>query len=276
MDQYQKSKFLKILLAILLISFFSGNIPNLNNIRPLGLDSENFPSDDSSKIFVLLDTTILGSFFFPVKGKVISHYGKRSGRMHTGTDIKLAHGDTVRAAFSGVVIRSNNYFGYGNLVVLQHLGKLETYYAHLYKSLVKVGDIIQFGTPLGLGGRTGRATTDHLHFEIRKNGKPLNSEHFFDFNESFIKTLVLLKDKKSEKDDREDEIAVVKDPENLPVKKNDLASLKIAKKKYYTIKKGDTLFSLSNKYGTTVDKICKLNGIKKSGVLKVGKKLRIL
>lgn len=196
--------------------------------------------------------------------------------MHTGTDIKLAHGDTVRAAFSGVVTKSSSYYGYGILVVLQHPGSLETYYAHLSKALVKNGDIIQCGTPLGLGGRTGRATTDHLHFEIRKKGKALNSEHFFNFSDHSIKSLVLLKKPDPDEKTIEEEVAVnVKEHDSDSEKKTAAVAVTRVHKKYHTIKRGDTLFSLSRKYGTTVEDICMLNKIKKSTTLTIGKKLRI-
>ena len=280
MIRCQKSK---ILLITILICFFSGTIPAFINNKPIFIVPEKIKSYDSSRIILLLDTTVLGPFFFPVAGKVISPYGRRGHRMHTGTDIKLAHGDTVRAAFSGIVTKSDQYYGYGILVILQHPELLETYYAHLSKALVKDGDTIRFGTPLGLGGRTGRATTDHLHFEIRKKGKALNSEHFFNFNDGNIKSLVLLKDRETNKnedlvyDNVKDELSEnITEKEDASEKLMKEAKVKAVKKKYHTIKGGDTLFSLSRRYGTSVEEICKLNGIKKSGVLKVGKKLRII
>lgn len=236
------------------------------SVDPLPARSTPF---DSSRIAFFLDTAILGPFYFPVKGKVISPYGKRGQRMHTGTDIKLAHGDTVRAAFSGIVTKADLYYGYGILVILKHAQNLETYYSHLSKALVKSGDSIRYGTPLGLGGRTGRATTDHLHFELRKNGKPLNPELFFDFNGLNIKTLVLLKEAMPQESTKQSVASTFKKESQKDNPGNLSAS------KYHTIKKGDTLFSLSRRYGISVDEICKLNNIKKSGILKIGTKLRV-
>ena len=66
------------------------------------------------------DLSNLGPFYFPIHGKVISHFGKRGHQYHPGTDIKLNHGDTVRAGFKGIVTRASKYYGYGNLVVIDH------------------------------------------------------------------------------------------------------------------------------------------------------------
>lgn len=123
----------------------------------------------------------------PVKGKVINPFGYRGGHNHTGSDIKLQKGDTVRAAFSGVVTKASPNSAYGNLVILKHVNNIETYYAHLSKCLVQVGDSVVAGEVVGLGGHTGRATTDHLHFEVRYNHISLNPEHFFDFNNNTVK-----------------------------------------------------------------------------------------
>lgn len=222
---------------------------------------------DTAKVILYLDTTVLGPFNWPVKGKVISHYGRRGQRMHTGTDIKIAHGDTVKAAFTGVVTKSENYYGYGILVILKHPQNMETYYAHLSKALVKNGETVQKGMPVGLGGRTGRATTDHLHFEIRKNGKPLNPEHFFNFNDLNINTLVLFKATENKASAIEKAGTINRGGEYQTDAETG--------RKYHTVKKGDTLYSLSRRYGTTVDQLCRLNGIKKSDILKTGVKLRV-
>jgi murein DD-endopeptidase MepM/ murein hydrolase activator NlpD len=219
---------------------------------------------DTSKVLVYLDTTQLG-FCFPIHGKVISPYGKRGSRMHTGTDIKLAKGDEVRAVFKGTVTKASTYYGYGILVVIKHSRNVETYYAHLSKALVNVGDEVEAGTVIGLGGRTGRATTEHLHFEIRNNGKALNAEHFFNFNELYVKTLVL---ERSSSKDKEEDVSVPKSEKSEKV-------VAAKTEKYHTVRKGDTLYSISKKHGTSVEHICKLNSIKKSTVLAVGKKLRV-
>lgn len=109
---------------------------------------------------------------YPLQGaKVISPYGRRDGRAHTGVDLKTKPNDDVLAAFSGVVVFSGRYSGYGNFIRIKHYNGLETCYSHNSKNLVKVGDRVTPGQKIALTGRTGRATTEHLHFETRINGQ---------------------------------------------------------------------------------------------------------
>ena len=118
---------------------------------------------------------------YPLPGaKVISHYGSRGGRGHSGTDIKTKANDSILAAFDGEVVFSEPYYGYGNLIRIKHANGLETYYSHNSKNLVKVGDHVKAGDVIALTGRTGRASTEHLHFETRINGQHVNSARFFD------------------------------------------------------------------------------------------------
>jgi len=148
-------------------------------------------SDSNQTITFTYDTTAC-QLFCPYLGKVISPFGSRGGRKHTGADIKLQKGDSVGAAMNGVVKMAKSYYGYGKLVILTHPDGFETYYAHLCKCLVKKGDTVRVGSVVGLGGRTGRATTNHLHFEVRKNGSPLNPEQYFCFAEGIVKKPILM------------------------------------------------------------------------------------
>ncbi len=135
----------------------------------------------------------------PTSNKVISRFGKRGSRYHSGTDIKIASRDTIVAAFDGKIRLSRSYRGYGYMVTIRHFNGLETVYGHLSKILVKENDWIKAGTPLGLGGRTGRATTDHLHFETRILGVPINSEEYIDFEKRSLKANMLYFDKRQRK-----------------------------------------------------------------------------
>lgn len=118
---------------------------------------------------------------YPLPGaKVISPYGKRGGRRHTGVDLKTTNRDNILAAFDGEVVYSGVYSGYGNLVRIRHDNGLETYYSHNSKNLVKVGDQVKAGDVIALTGQTGRATTPHLHFETRVGGQPVNPNTYFD------------------------------------------------------------------------------------------------
>ncbi len=118
---------------------------------------------------------------YPLPGaKVISNYGRRAGRQHTGVDLKTKPNDNIYAAFDGEVTFSAKYFGYGNLIRIRHDNGLETYYSHNAKNMVKVGDRVKAGDLIALTGQTGRATTAHLHFETRINGRPYDPARFFD------------------------------------------------------------------------------------------------
>ena len=120
---------------------------------------------------------------FPLPGaKVISPYGQRGGRPHTGADLKTKAKDKIYAAFDGEVVFSGKFSGYGNLIRIKHANGLETYYAHNSKNMVKVGQHVKAGQVIALVGQTGRATTPHLHFETRVNGKPQNPANYFDLN----------------------------------------------------------------------------------------------
>lgn len=125
---------------------------------------------------------------YPLAGaKVISAYGRRGGRQHSGTDLKTKPNDDICAAFDGEVVFSGTYYGYGNLVRIKHANGLETYYSHNSKNLVRVGDHVKAGQVIALTGRTGRATTEHLHFETRINGRYVNSNTFFDHSHHTIR-----------------------------------------------------------------------------------------
>lgn len=137
-------------------------------------------------IYLHLDSLKDHEYAFPLPGgKVISAYGTRGG--HSGTDIKTCAKDTIRAAFDGVVRMSKPYYAYGNLLVIRHANGLETLYSHNFKNLVKSGDIVKAGQPIALTGRTGRATTEHVHFETRINGEHFNPNLIFKLKERTLR-----------------------------------------------------------------------------------------
>lgn len=118
---------------------------------------------------------------YPLPGaKVISPYGSRGGRRHTGVDLKTVNKDNILAAFDGEVVFSGPFSGYGNLIRIRHVNGLETYYSHNSKNLVKVGEQVKAGQVIALTGQTGRASTPHLHFETRIGGQAVNPNRFFD------------------------------------------------------------------------------------------------
>ena len=106
---------------------------------------------------------------------------------HSGVDLKTKPNDPIYAAFDGVVTMSQVYSGYGNCIILRHANGLETLYSHNSKNLVKVGEHVKCGQQIALTGRTGRATTEHLHFEVRVNGIHYNPNMIFDHNTHKLK-----------------------------------------------------------------------------------------
>lgn len=146
-----------------------------------------------------LDQVPTHDFVFPLPGaKVISPYGRRRGRAHSGMDLKTFANDTARAAFSGIVRMSGKERGYGNVVVIRHYNGVETVYGHNSKNLVKSGDRVKAGTPISLVGRTGRASTEHVHFETRINGEHFNPNILIDFSKQELRStcIVFTKDSK--------------------------------------------------------------------------------
>ena len=150
------------------------------NKKDSGLTASD-PFGGGAKFTINLANINEKEWCYPLPGaKVISPYGPRGGRMHSGVDLKTKPSDPIYAAFDGVVTMSQVYSGYGNCVVLRHANGLETLYSHNVKNLVKVGDKVKCGQKIALTGRTGRATTEHLHFEVRVNGKHYNPNIIFD------------------------------------------------------------------------------------------------
>ncbi|MCS7227978.1 MAG: peptidoglycan DD-metalloendopeptidase family protein [Endomicrobia bacterium] len=120
-------------------------------------------------------------FMLPVHNtRITSSFGLRKHpifgilRFHEGIDLKQKYGAPVRAASDGKVIYAGWAEGYGKLVILKHRREYTTYYGHLSKIRVKVGQYVYKGQIIGNVGTTGWTTGPHLHFEIRKNGIPVN------------------------------------------------------------------------------------------------------
>lgn len=146
--------------------------------------------DDKDILTVDLGQYGEGDWCYPLEGsKVISPFGGR--RRHSGVDIKTGPNDDIKAVFDGVVRFAQSYYGYGKVIVIRHANGLETLYSHNSKNLVKVGDRVKAGQVIALTGRTGRATTEHCHFEVRVNGKIVNPGKLFDFGTRTLKTDLL-------------------------------------------------------------------------------------
>ena len=147
-------------------------------------------SDPKPTGTVTLNLTPKGTtgFVMPVCGKVLSEFGMRNGRAHTGIDLKMNKGEPVYCAFDGMVRMAKDYGSYGKVVVVRHDNGLETLYSHLNSISVKLNQRVKAGARIGGGGSTGNATTVHLHFEIRFKGEPLNPRLVVDFEKCRLKS----------------------------------------------------------------------------------------
>ncbi|MDP2604506.1 MAG: peptidoglycan DD-metalloendopeptidase family protein [Deltaproteobacteria bacterium] len=118
----------------------------------------------------------------PVQGVVSSLFGSRADpfsgatKFHHGADIAAPSGTAIKAAAAGKVVFSGQLAGYGNLLEVDHGNGWVTRYGHNAANLVSLGDEIVAGQPIALVGSTGRSTGAHLHFEVRRAGKPVNPE----------------------------------------------------------------------------------------------------
>ena len=153
--------------------------PDIDEWQVMKVEAAKDPFAGGSQFTINFANYTEEEWCYPLPGaRFLSPFG--GARHHSGTDIKTHVGDTTRAAFPGEVILSGPHYGYGNCVILRHANGLETLYSHHSRNLVRVGQWLHAGDPVGLEGRTGRATTDHLHFETRVRGKAFDSERIFD------------------------------------------------------------------------------------------------
>jgi murein DD-endopeptidase MepM/ murein hydrolase activator NlpD len=117
-----------------------------------------------------------GVFIWPLQGRITSPYGarRRRGSRHTGVDIATTYGTPIWAADAGEVIFAGWWDGYGKAVVIDHGKGIATVYGHMSRLYPSVGATVAKGQTIGLEGSTGYSTGPHLHFEVRRNGKPVN------------------------------------------------------------------------------------------------------
>jgi murein DD-endopeptidase MepM/ murein hydrolase activator NlpD len=213
----------------------------------------DFSKVKDTLMVVLNDST--DYYTHPFNGRITSGFGKRNWRYHYGIDIKLQKGDTVRSAFNGRVRISTYSKTYGNVVVVRHNNGLETIYGHLSKRMVDIDSIITSGTIIGLGGNTGRSYGSHLHFEIRYFDEALDPRDviaFEDFKLHF------------------DTLAI---SQCNFIYREELKLLSAIK--FHRVRSGNTLGHIAIKYGTSISKICRLNGISRNKILQIGERLRV-
>lgn len=272
--------------------------PPAHNFKPNETEHVKFsyydPFGEGNNRFLV----VLGEqrFCYPYPGKFLSGYGPRGRSIHTGVDIKGVKNDTIRAAFAGTVRMSKPYSGYGNCVVIRHKNGLETLYAHNSRNLVRVGDVVRAGDPIALIGRTGRATTEHCHFEVRIQGQHINPALILDVNNHTLREGVLSVTKQSngrivavnrasglapsQATDVEDSSPSTVAAGGGETRMASSTSSKSSSSRNsgattYTVKSGDSLWSIARKFGTTISALCTLNNLDREATLPLGKRLRI-
>lgn len=185
--------------------------------------------------------------------RIAGPYGLRTYRMHRGVDLGLCHGEdrTILAAFPGKVKLVRNQGrrkGYGKYVIIDHGNGLTTLYAHLASWKVKVGDELQAGDTVGIGGNTGRSFGAHLHFEMKYNGVYIDPTTVFNFQEgSYVSAMAEI------------------DPAQIQAVEDEYQK-ELSKHRYYKVRRGDCLGKIARKYGTTVGKLKRLNNLRSDSI----------
>lgn len=257
--------------------------------QTLGADLyDDFTNEYAHKATELPDSfrIDLRHFCMPTPSRVVtSDFGARWGRQHKGLDIKVYTGDTIRAAFAGKVrIVRYDRGGYGNFIVIRHNNGLETIYGHLSKQLVEENQDVEVGEVIGLGGNTGRSTGSHLHFETRLCGVALNPATMFDFREQdVVADYYMFRKSTMDEDNREATLArgkvgnggytedMVRGNSKPGGDRQEVSEQMV---RYHKVAKGETLYAIAKKRGTTIDKICDLNHIKQNAKLRPGQIIR--
>ena len=240
-------------------------------------EADIYDSWDNTKAHPYASALIPDSFRIDLRGfvmpttstKVTSRYGYRPSfrRMHKGLDIKVYTGDTIVSAFDGKVrVVRYDAGGYGYYVVVRHKNGLETIYGHLSKQLVVADQEVKAGEPIGLGGNTGRSFGSHLHFETRLLGAAINPELLFDFPAQDVTA----------------NFFTFRKADYLPAASSSSANngRRLAStsnkggSRYYKVRKGDTLSSISKKLGISINSLCGSNNLKQNSTIRPKQILR--
>ena len=174
--------------------------------------------------------------------------------------------------------------GYGKYVVIRHPNGLETIYGHMSKHLVAENQEVRAGEPIGLGGNTGRSTGSHLHFETRLCGVALNPALMFDFkNQDVIGDYYVFRKSTYNRESAEATrlrgvggVSVNGDLEEAVATTDNVQSnyRQASSARFHKVSRGESLYSIARKRGTSVAAICKLNHIRKNARLRPGQILR--
>jgi murein DD-endopeptidase MepM/ murein hydrolase activator NlpD len=160
-----------------------------NNVEGNKLTEEEVYMAYDEYLTRLVNTVAFTPMGYPRTEGLTSFFGYRSdpfssahAEFHPGIDFKGHRGDAVKSTANGKVVFAGWFGGYGNCVRIKHSNNFETLYGHLSKIKVKAGQKVSVGDNIGLVGSTGHSTGSHLHYEVRKNGKPINPAKFLTLN----------------------------------------------------------------------------------------------
>lgn len=218
--------------------------------------ADSSATDSSSKLVLDMTKAVI-----PTESRRIAGpYGIRTYRMHRGVDLGLCHGEdrTIVAAFPGKVKLVRNQGrrrGYGKYVIIDHGNGLTTLYAHLASWKVKIGDELQAGDTVGVGGNTGRSFGAHLHFEMKYNGVYIDPTTVFNFQEGTYLA--------ANTEIEQSQIQAVEDEYQK----------ELSKHRYYKVRRGDCLGKIARKYGISITRLKQLNKIK-GNMIRPGQVLR--
>lgn len=158
-------------------------------VRPNDPNAFETTLDDLDQALGRLEAMRLHALTLPInnpvaKTQITSLFGNRKDPFlgkpgfHGGLDFRASTGTPIFSGGSGVVVSAGRAGGYGKLIEIDHGNGITTRYAHLSKVQVKAGDLISGGARIGEAGSTGRSTGPHLHYEVRRNGKPIDPMRF--------------------------------------------------------------------------------------------------
>ena len=171
------------------IKGFSSQDVGGNNVTAADLSPEETYALYNDRLEEVLAGIAFTPVGFPASFVINSRFGYRSDpfsrrgvEFHSGIDFKGNRGDAVKSTADGKVVLAGWFQGYGKCVRIRHKNNLETLYGHLSKVNVEVGDMVNTGQVIGQVGSTGNSTGNHLHYEVRKNGKPINPGSYLSFN----------------------------------------------------------------------------------------------
>ena len=192
--------------------------------------------------------------------RISSRFGPRRRRFHYGIDLAMPTGTPIYSTFDGTIRVAKWNKSYGNLIVIRHDNGLETYYAHLSRIQVKPGQEVKAGEQIGLAGNTGRSYGSHLHFETRYLGAAINPDVIIDFSNEGHKL-------------KSDTLQLTASCFRKKGSSKQYAGG--GGSQYYRVRKGDTLGAIARRNGTTVNKLCRLNGLKRTSIIRPGQRLKL-